>query len=70
MLFHYIIFRSDCQELWKFLRDKALHIPPEIGKHNPLSPEETVTLYRLLYKMLGKEDVRIPEWDFSQGQEG
>lgn len=52
------------------LRDKALHIPPEMGKHNPLSPEETVTLYRLLYKMLGKEDVQIPEWDFSQGQEG
>ena len=34
------------------LREKALHIPAEMAKCLVLTKEETVTLYRLLYKML------------------
>lgn len=45
----------------KALRDKALRIPAEMDKYNPLSAEETVTLYRLLYKMLGQEKDGMPE---------
>ena len=46
------------------LREHAIKIPIEMGKYNPLSLEETVTLYRLLYKMLGKEGSNAPEWAF------
>ena len=34
------------------LRDRATHIPGEMSKCLLLSREETITLYRLLYKML------------------
>lgn len=44
------------------LRDRALDIPAEMGKYNPLSMEETVELYRILYKMLGQENCCVPEW--------
>ena len=37
------------------LRDRALRIPGEMSSHNPLSPEETAELYRMLYKLLGRE---------------
>jgi DNA-binding MarR family transcriptional regulator len=53
----------------KALHDKALHIPIEMGKYNPLSLEETVTLYRLLYKMLGRDENYSPEWAFLEGGE-
>ena len=53
----------------KALHDKALRIPVEMGKHNPLSLEETVTLYRLLYKMLGREGLSNPKWAFWENQE-
>ena len=46
------------------LREKAEHIPEDIGKNNPLSLEETMTLYRLLYKLLGIEGLRTPDWPF------
>ena len=46
------------------LREKALHIPLAMGQYNPLSLEETVTLYGLLYKMLGREGEYQPEWRF------
>lgn len=46
----------------KALRDKALHIPLQMGQYNPLTLEETVQMYRLLYKMLGQEDVEAPDW--------
>ena len=48
----------------KALQECARHIPGEMGKYNPLSLEETVTLYHLLYKMLGKENMADPEWAF------
>ena len=48
----------------KALHDKALHIPVEMGKYNPLSLEETIILYRLLYKMLGRDESYSPEWVF------
>ena len=35
------------------LREKALNIPASVGKCIPLSPEESETLYILLYKVLG-----------------
>ena len=46
------------------LQSKARGIPLELGKCNPLSLEETVTLYRLLYKMLGREGASQPDWAF------
>ena len=36
------------------LRDKALIVPMEMGKCVALSKEEFETLYKILYKMLGK----------------
>ncbi len=37
------------------IREKALSIPVQIGQCVPLSSEEAVELYRLLYKILGVE---------------
>lgn len=53
----------------KALHDKALHIPVEMGKYNPLSLEETIILYRLLYKMLGQDESYSPEWAFLEYKE-
>ena len=44
------------------LEAKAAYIALEMGKYNPLSREEAVTLYRLLYKMLGKGEDLLPGW--------
>ena len=44
------------------VRERALNIPLQIGQYNPLALEETVTLYKLLYKMLGQEEVDVPDW--------
>ncbi len=44
------------------LEAKAVHIAREMGKFNPVSLDETVTMYRLLYKMLGQEDHPLPNW--------
>ena len=52
------------------LQDKALSIPLSMGQYNPLSLEETVTLYNLLYKMLGREGVNKPDWAFLEDNEG
>ena len=49
-------------EKGKEIHEKASHIAGEMGKYNPLSLEESVTLYRLLYKMLGHGDDKRPEW--------
>jgi DNA-binding MarR family transcriptional regulator len=46
------------------LREKAEHIPVDIGSANPLSLEETVTLYHLLYKLLGIDGMPTPDWPF------
>ena len=46
------------------LREKAEHIPVDIGRANPLSREETVTLYHLLYKLLGIDGMPTPDWPF------
>ncbi len=46
------------------LHVKAMHIPLEMGRFNPLSLDETIILYRLLYKMLGQPDITPPEWAF------
>ena len=51
-------------EAGKALRDKALQIPHNLGSYSPLTSDETVTMYRLLYKMLGQEDVELPDWSF------
>ena len=48
------------------IREKALSILQQMGENNPLSLEETVTLYRLLYKMLGQGDVEVPDWSFTE----
>ena len=52
------------------LQDKALSIPLSMGQYNPLSLEETVTLYNLLYKMLGREGANRPDWAFLEDKEG
>ena len=52
------------------LQAKALSIPLSMGQYNPLSLEETVTLYNLLYKMLGREGVNKPDWAFLEDKEG
>jgi DNA-binding MarR family transcriptional regulator len=36
------------------LREEAVKIPASIGQCVPLEPDETATLYELLYKVLGK----------------
>ena len=35
------------------MREQALHIPLELSKAVPLTSEEALTLYQLLYKLLG-----------------
>lgn len=44
------------------LRSLATGIARKMGHYNPLSLEESVTLYRLLYKMLKKGENCLPEW--------
>ena len=44
------------------LRERASGIAFKMGQYNPLSHEEAVTLYRLLYKMLGQGEDCAPEW--------
>ena len=44
------------------LRECASEIAFKMGRQNPLSLDETVTLYRLLYKMLGRGENCAPEW--------
>ena len=41
------------------LQDQALSVPEAMQGCVRLSPEEAVTLYRLLYKLLGKEPEQI-----------
>lgn len=38
------------------MRDQAIGIPGQMAKAVKLDPEETLTLYRLLYKLLGRAD--------------
>ena len=38
------------------LRERAAEIPARVGTCVPLEPEETFTLYKLLYKLLGKKE--------------
>lgn len=45
------------------IQKKAKHVAGEMGQYNPLSLEESVMLYRLLYKMLGHGDDKLPEWN-------
>lgn len=40
----------------KALKQKALEIPPKISRCVNLEPEEALTLYRLLYKVLAPND--------------
>ena len=46
------------------LRDVAMQsaVSMETENINPLNHEEMLTLYRLLYKMLGHEDAELPDW--------
>ena len=39
------------------LREQCLSVPQSVGKCIPLTPEESVTLYGLLYKILGSVSV-------------
>lgn len=44
------------------LEAKAAYVAREMGKYNPLSTEEAIELYQLLYKMLGKGENLLPDW--------
>ena len=44
------------------LEAKAAYVVREMGKYNPLSTEEAIELYQLLYKMLGKGENLLPDW--------
>ena len=44
------------------LEAKAAYVVREMGKYNPLSTEEAIDLYQLLYKMLGKGENLLPNW--------
>ena len=37
------------------LKEKALHIPGEMAKNVCLNPEESLTLYKLVYKLLRRQ---------------
>ena len=37
------------------LKEKAVTVPMEIARCSNLEPEEAAALYRILYKMLGKQ---------------
>ena len=38
------------------LRERAISVPGKMAQCTPLKPEEAMTLYRLLYKLLRKEE--------------
>ena len=44
------------------LRQKALECPLRMEHVSPLTVEESAQLYSLLYKLLGKEDMEMPDW--------
>ena len=39
------------------LRERAIRVPAQMAKCAPLEPQEAATLYRLLYKVLGRGNV-------------
>ena len=39
------------------LRDKALHIPEHMAESILITPEEIITMYNSLYKLLGKPEI-------------
>ena len=42
------------------LRARAVGVPEKMARCSPLEPEEAMTLYRLLYKLLRKDDASGP----------
>ena len=47
----------DVTEEGKKLREKAVKVPEKVSKFLGLTSDESVTLYRLLYKLLASDDV-------------
>lgn len=48
-------------EAGEALRERAANIPIEMAKRVKLSREETLTLYHILYKLLGREPGALPD---------
>ena len=48
------VLLAELTEAGAALRERAVHIPEQMAASSLLDPEETETLYRLLYKMLGQ----------------
>jgi len=46
------VLRVEVTEAGKALREEALSVPAQMACHVVLSPEESLTLYKLLYKLL------------------
>lgn len=44
-------------ELGEQLREQAVNVPTQMAQCSKLEPEEAITLYRILYKLLGKPEV-------------
>ena len=42
-------------EMGEALKERAVKVPGLMAQCSPLEPQEAMTLYRLLYKMLGRE---------------
>ena len=42
-------------EAGEALRERAARVPEQMARCTPLDPQEAMTLYRLLYKILGRE---------------
>lgn len=43
------------------MHSRAMHIPTSVGAFNPLTVDETITLYQLLYKMLAAKSIIAPK---------
>ena len=42
-------------EAGEALKERAVRVPGQMAQCSPLEPQEAMTLYRLLYKMLGRD---------------
>ena len=47
-------------EKGELLHERARPVPTAVSKYNPLTNEESATLYRLLYKMLAAKSIIAP----------
>ena len=49
------VCRVELTQTGEDLKTRMLHVPEEMAKEVPLNEEEIIQLYKLLYKLLGKD---------------